>query len=192
MKPRFFKTSADLRKWLDKNHDSVSELLVGFYKKDSGKPSITWPESVDEALCFGWIDGIRRRVDEVSYSIRFTPRRKRSIWSAVNIKRAQELIDQRLMRAPGLKAFEARNDNRSGIYAYEQRSASLPAEYEKILKKNKAAWKFLQEQPPYYRKLVSWYVTSARKEETRIKRLNAVIEQSANHQRIGQFSPDKK
>lgn len=192
MKPRFFKNPADLRKWFDKNHDSAAELLIGFYKKDSGKQSITWPESVDEALCVGWIDGIRRSLDEVSYTIRFTPRRKRSIWSAVNIKRAQELIDQRRMRAPGLKAFAARNENRSGIYAYEQRSSTLPAEYEKILKKNKAAWKFLQDQPPYYRKLVSWYVTSAMKEETRIKRLNAVVEQSAKHQRIGQFSRDKK
>src|SRR4026207_1912003 len=118
---KFFKTPADFRKWLEKNHSSAPEQWVGFYKKDSGKPSITWPESVDQALCFGWIDGIRKRGDDLSYTIRFTQRRTDSIWSAVNIKRAQELINAGLMQPTGLKAFEARKEYRSGIYSYEQR-----------------------------------------------------------------------
>lgn len=192
MKPTFFKTPAEFRKWLAKHHDSESELLVGFYKKDSGKPSITWPESVDQALCFGWIDGIRRRVDDLGYSIRFTPRKPRSIWSAVNIKRAGELIDEGLMQPSGLKAFEARQENRSGIYSYEQRTAALPPDYEKLLKKNKVAFKFFEAQPTSYRKAVNWYVVSAKKEETRLKRLSNVIEHSASGRRIPQFIPTKK
>jgi uncharacterized protein YdeI (YjbR/CyaY-like superfamily) len=184
MKPTFFKTPAEFRKWLAKNHDSKSELLVGFYKKDSGKPSITWPESVDQALCFGWIDGVRRRIDDLSYSIRFSPRRQRSIWSTVNIKRAGELIDLGLMQPPGLKAFEERQEYRSGIYAYEQRTVELPQEYRKRLKKNKAAFQFFEAQPPSYRKAIYWYVVGAKKEETRLKRLNSLIEHSARGRRI--------
>ena len=126
MKPKFFKTPSDFRKWLRTHHASAAELWVGFYKKDSGKASITWPESVDEALCVGWIDGVRKSVDEISYMIRFSPRRPRSIWSAVNIKRAGELVEQGLMQPAGLKAFEARQEYRSGIYSYEQRTADLP------------------------------------------------------------------
>jgi uncharacterized protein YdeI (YjbR/CyaY-like superfamily) len=158
----------------------------------SGKPSITWPQSVDEALCFGWIDGIRKSIDDVSYKIRFTPRRARSIWSAVNIKRVEELVNQGLMRPAGLKAFEARLENRSGIYSYEQRSPELPVQYEKKLKKNVAAWKFFQAQSPSYRKAVNWYVLSARKEETRLKRLGQLIEDSAQGRRIPQFTILKK
>src|SRR5260370_29925697 len=127
---KFFKTSSDFRKLLEKNHASAQELWVGYYKKGSGRPSITWPESVDEALCFGWIDGIRESVDEVSYTIRFTPRKPRSVWSAINIRRAQELTAQGLMQPAGLKAFEARLENRSGIYSYEQRTDKLPQPYE--------------------------------------------------------------
>src|SRR5438552_12958211 len=123
--PRFFRTSLDFRRWLDKNHATATELWVGFYKKGSGKASITWPESVDEALCFGWIDGIRKRVDDISYKIRFTPRRRGSIWSAINIGRAQELTKQKRMQPAGLKAFAARIENKSGAYSYEQRRAEL-------------------------------------------------------------------
>ncbi|MFY9574703.1 MAG: bacteriocin-protection protein, partial [Blastocatellia bacterium] len=122
MKIRFFKSPADFRKWLEKHHATVEELWVGYYKKSSGKPSITWPESVDQALCFGWIDGIRKSVDELSYKIRFTPRRPGSIWSSINIKRAQQLQSEGLMLPEGLKAFQVRKENRSGIYSYEQRS----------------------------------------------------------------------
>jgi uncharacterized protein YdeI (YjbR/CyaY-like superfamily) len=192
LKIKFFKSPSDLRKWFEAHHASAPELWVGYYKKDSGKPSITWPQSVDEALCFGWIDGIRKSIDDFSYKIRFTPRKPRSTWSAVNIKRAQELIDQGLMRPAGLKAFQAREENRSGIYSYEQRSPELPDQYAKKLKKNLAAWKFFQAQPPSYRKAANWYVLSARKEETRLKRLDSLIEYSVQGQRIPQFTILKK
>lgn len=177
-----------MRKWFAAHHVSESELWVGFYKKDSGKASITWPQSVDEALCFGWIDGIRKSIDEVSYKIRFTPRKPRSIWSAVNIKRAGELSEQGLMQATGLKAFAARQENRSGVYSYEQRSPELPDQYAKKLRKNAATWKFFQAQPPSYRKAVNWWVVSARKEETRLMRLDRLIQLSAAGQRIPQFT----
>jgi uncharacterized protein YdeI (YjbR/CyaY-like superfamily) len=192
MKVKFFKTPADFRKWLAAHHARETELWVGFYKKDSGKASITWPQSVDEALCFGWIDGIRKNIDEVSYKIRFTPRKQRSTWSAVNIKRVPELTEQGLMEEAGLKAFAARQENRSGIYSYEQRSPEPPAQYAKKLKKNAAAWKFFQAQPPSYRKAVNWWVVSAKQEETRLKRLHKLIEDSAAGQRIPQFRPMKK
>ena len=192
MKPKFFKTPSDFRKWLASHHNSETELWVGFYKKDSGKASITWPQSVDEALCFGWIDGIRKNIDEVSYKIRFTPRKQRSTWSAVNIKRVGELTEQGLMQKAGLEAFAARQENRSGIYSYEQRSPELPAQYAKKLKKNVAAWKFFQAQPPSYRKAVNWWVVSAKQEETRLKRLDKLIDDSAEGRRIPQFRPTKK
>lgn len=184
MKVTFFNTPSDFRKWFEKNHESSKELLVGFYKKGSGRPSITWPESVDEALCFGWIDGVRRRIDDVSYTIRFTPRRTTSIWSAVNIKRAQELIDQGLMKPAGLKAFQARKENRSGIYSYEQRSEKLPDPYATIFRQNKKAWEFFQAQAPWYRKTLGWWIASAKREETRLKRLATLIEESANGRKI--------
>src|SRR5882672_11010216 len=144
MKLRYFAQPADFRRWLEKHHATETELLVGFYKKDSGRPSITWPESVKEALCFGWIDGIRRKVDEQSYSIRFTPRKRTSIWSAVNIKYANELIAQGLMRPPGFAAFELRRENKSGIYSYEQRSASIPEPYLSQFKKHRTAFAFFE------------------------------------------------
>lgn len=183
-KPTFFKTPADFSKWLTKNHKTIVELWVGFYKKDSGKPSITWPQSVDEALCHGWIDGVRKSVDETSYKIRFTPRRPRSIWSAVNIKRVAELTKEGRMTPAGEKAFAARLESRSGIYAYEQRSPELPEEYAKELRKNKAAAKFFESQPPSYRKLAMWWIVSAKQEETRLKRLAKLIEASANQRRV--------
>jgi uncharacterized protein YdeI (YjbR/CyaY-like superfamily) len=190
-KPTFFRTAAEFRRWLAKNHASASELLVGFYKKDSGKASITWPESVDEALCFGWIDGIRRRIDESGYSIRFTPRRRGSIWSSVNIRRAQALIDEGLMQPAGRAAFEARRENRSGVYSYEQRTAELPEPYQGLLKKQKSAWVFFQAQPPSYRKAIGWWIVSARKEETRRKRLDQLTSLSARGQRLPALSPRK-
>ena len=188
MQPTFFKSQSDFRGWLDKHHDSVKELLVGFHKKNSGHPSITWPESVDAALCFGWIDGIRRSIDDISYTIRFTPRKPTSTWSSINIKRARELVDQGLMQPAGLKAFQLRKENKSGIYSYEQRREKLPDPYEKKLKQNKAAWAFFQAQPPSYRRAVYWWVVSARKEETRLKRLQKLIEESYEGQRISQFT----
>jgi uncharacterized protein YdeI (YjbR/CyaY-like superfamily) len=192
LKPKFFKTPSDLRKWFERHHVLEQELWVGYYKKDSGKPSITWPQSVDEALCFGWIDGIRKSIDDLSYKIRFTPRKPRSTWSAVNIKRAGELGEQGLMQSTGLKAFQAREEHRSGIYSYEQRSPELPDHYGKKLKKNLAAWKFFHAQPPSYRKAANWWVLSAKKEETRLKRLDKLIDDSAQGRRIPQFTALKK
>jgi uncharacterized protein YdeI (YjbR/CyaY-like superfamily) len=162
----------------------ATELWVRFYTKDSGKPSITWTESVDQALCFGWIDGIRKRVDEISYQIRFTPRRRGSIWSAINIKRAKELVRQKQMRPTGLKAFAARIENKSGIYSYEQRSTELSQPYANLLKENKAAWNFFENQPPSYRKMIGWWIISAKKEETRMVRLAKLISESAKGKRL--------
>jgi len=179
LKPEFFQTPADFKTWLEKNHATATELWVGFYKKDSGKPSITWPESVDQALCVGWIDGIRKGVDQSSYQIRFTPRRRGSIWSAINIKRAKELVRQKQMRPTGLKAFAARIENKSGIYSYEQRSTELKQPYAKLLKKNKAASNFFKKQPPSYRKMIRWWIICAKKEETRMARLAKLISESA-------------
>jgi uncharacterized protein YdeI (YjbR/CyaY-like superfamily) len=184
MKITFFARPAEFRKWLEKNHAFAQELLVGFHKKGSGRPSITWPESVDEALCFGWIDGIRRRVDEESYTIRFTPRKPTSIWSAVNIRRVEVLTREERMAPAGQKAFEKRRENRSGIYAYEQRRAQLEEPYASLLRKNEAAWRFFEAQPPGYRKLMSWKILSAKKEETRQKRLRELIAASAEGRRL--------
>jgi uncharacterized protein YdeI (YjbR/CyaY-like superfamily) len=184
LKPEFFQTPADFGTWLEKNHATATELWVGFYKKDSGKPSITWPESVDQALCFGWIDGIRKGVDKISYQIRFTPRRRGSIWSAINIKRAKELVRQKQMRPTGLKAFAARIENKSGIYSYEQRSTELEEPYATYLKKNKAASNFFKKQPPSYRKMIGWWIISAKKEETRMARLAKLISESAKGKRL--------
>ncbi len=188
MKARFFATPAEFRAWLEQNHETAAELLVGFYKKGSGRPSITWPESVDEALCFGWIDGIRRSIDEESYSIRFTPRRARSVWSNVNLKRVAELTRLGHMMPAGLAAFERRNPTRSGIYAYEQvqkKDPTLLPAYEKKLKANAKAWAFFEAQAPYYKRAAARYVMSAMKEETQLKRLARLIEDSAKGRRIG-------
>jgi uncharacterized protein YdeI (YjbR/CyaY-like superfamily) len=180
MTPTFFATPAEFRAWLEQHHDSESELLVGFYKKGSGRPSITWPESVDQALCFGWIDGVRRSLGEEAYTIRFTPRKPRSIWSAVNIKRAGELIEQGLMHPAGLAAFERRSDDRSAIYSYEQRhSARLAPEQEQEFRALPAAWEWFEAQAPSFRKAAAWWVTSAKREETRARRLAQLIEAAA-------------
>jgi len=191
--PRFFATPDELRAWFTTNADAEKELLVGFYRKGSGRPSITWPESVDQALCFGWIDGVRRGLDDESYTIRFTPRKPRSNWSAVNIRRVQELTEAGLMRPAGLRAFEARTDDRSAVYSYEQRhEATFDAEQEKQFRANKQAWKFFQAQAPGYRKLAIFWVVSAKRPETRARRLATLIEDSANERRIGLFGrPDK-
>jgi uncharacterized protein YdeI (YjbR/CyaY-like superfamily) len=184
LKPKFFRTPADFRTWLEKNHATATELWVGFYTKASGKPSITWPESVDQALCFGWIEGLRKRVDEISYQIRFTPRRRGSIWSATNIKRATELARQKQMRPTGLKAFAARIENKSGIYSYEQRSTELSEPYAKLLRMNEPAWNFFKTQPPSYRKMINWWIISAKREETRMARLAKLISESARGKRL--------
>ena len=175
MKPKFFRNQAELRNWFEHNHDKKDELLVGFYKKSSGKPSITWNESVDEALCFGWIDGIRRSLDDKSYSIRFTPRRNTSKWSTKNINRVEELILLKLMRPAGLAAYKKRKEEKSSTYSFEQRIVKLDARYEDALKKNKKAWKYFQSQTPSYRRPVIHWVMSAKQEKTRLKRLQTLI-----------------
>ncbi len=186
-KPTFFATPADFRRWLEKHHEDERELLVGFYKKGSGKPSITWPESVDEALCFGWIDGIRRRIDDDSYSIRFTPRRPDSIWSAVNFKRMGELIAAGRVQPAGLAAFAKRSADKTGVYSYEHQRRTevrLDPAYEKQLRKDKAAWQYWENETPWYRRIVTRWIMEAKKEETREKRLRELIEASAAGHRI--------
>lgn len=187
----YFRSPADLRAWFDQHHQTAQELWVGYYKKNSREPSITWPESVDEALCFGWIDGIRRSVDEMRYTIRFTPRRPGSTWSAVNIARVQALKEAGRMHQAGLQAFEARQENKSGIYSYEQRRDQLDEPYASLLQSNQAAWDFYQAQPASYRKAVNWWVVSAKMEDTRLKRLAQLVEDSANSRTIAQFTRRK-
>jgi uncharacterized protein YdeI (YjbR/CyaY-like superfamily) len=175
----FFATPADFRAWLEKNHAAHTELSVGFYKRDSGRPSITWPESVDAALCYGWIDGVRNSIDDLSYRIRFTPRKPTSTWSAINVRRVAELAKLGLMHPAGVKALEARKGDKTGIYAYEQRrKAKLSPAYEKQFRANKKAWAFFQSQPPWYQRTASYRVISAKQEATRQKRLKQLIKDS--------------
>jgi len=189
MHPTFFETPTTFRKWLEKNHDTATELLVGFYKTNSGRRSITWPESVDQALSFGWIDGVRKRIDDESYTIRFTPRRRGSIWSAVNIKRVAELEKLGLMTEAGRRAFEARDEKKSAIYSYENRPKALSPELEKRFKRNKKAWQWWSEQAPWYRRVTTYWVMEAKKEETRERRLATLMEESANERRIRGVTP---
>ena len=187
MKATFFSSSADFRRWLEEHSARSTELWVGYFKAGSGKASVTWPESVDHALCYGWIDGIRKSIDEARYMIRFTPRKPISTWSAVNIKRVEILIQQGLMRSPGLAAYRARRENRSGIYSYEQRPTQLPEPYDSILEKNALAFKFFSAQPASYRRAAIWWVVSAKKEETSKRRLKQLIADSSRGKRIRQF-----
>jgi uncharacterized protein YdeI (YjbR/CyaY-like superfamily) len=185
MKPKFFATPKEFREWLEKHHADTSELWVGFYKKDSGRPSITWPESVDEALCVGWIDGLRRSIDGDSYMIRFTPRRAGSIWSAVNTRRAKELIEAGRMRPAGLRAFEGRDPAKTNLYSFEQREAAkLDPDMEKRFRANRKAWAFFQAQPPGYRRLAMFRIMSAKQQETRERRLAALIRECVAGRRM--------
>jgi uncharacterized protein YdeI (YjbR/CyaY-like superfamily) len=192
-KPTFFSAPADFRAWLEAHHDKFHELLVGFYKKDSGKASITWPESVDAALCFGWIDGVRKNIGETSYMIRFTPRRPTSTWSAVNIKRVQQLKEMGLMHPAGLDAFAARSAKKSGIYSYEQRrSARFTRDQETQFRANNAAWEFFRSQAPWYQRVTTYWVISAKREETKLKRLSLLIDHSQRRQTLPQLIPAKR
>lgn len=185
LQPLFFATLSAWRAWLENHHAQTTELWVGLYKRESGRPSITWPEAVDGALCFGWIDGVRKSIDDISYKIRFTARKPRSVWSAINVKRASDLASKGLMHPAGLAAFEKRDGNRSEIYSYEQRNkAKLPLTYEKKFRTHQAAWKFFHTQPAGYKRICSWWVISAKKEETRLKRLAALIEHSAHQRKL--------
>ncbi|MGI8786257.1 MAG: YdeI/OmpD-associated family protein [Pyrinomonadaceae bacterium] len=170
MKPKFFPTQTDFRRWLEENHTGDTELLVGFYKVGSNKPSMSWSESVDQALCFGWIDGGRRKVDEESYSIRFTPRKASSVWSAVNIKKVAELTGKGLMKPAGIAVFEKRQESKSKIYAYEQKSSELSAEFEMQFRANEKAWEFFVSQANWYQKQMIHWVMAAKQEATRERR----------------------
>jgi uncharacterized protein YdeI (YjbR/CyaY-like superfamily) len=184
VKAIYFSSPAEFRAWLEEHHDTESELLVGYHKKSTGVPSMTWPESVDEALCFGWIDGIRRSVDEHRYTIRFTPRKAKSNWSNVNIRRVGELKTLGRMTPAGLKAFEQRETKRD--YSYEEtRSRRFTPEQETTFRANRKAWAFFEAQPPGYRKTLIYWVTSAKKNETRASRLQKLIAESAAGRRLG-------
>lgn len=184
MRAIFFATQGEFRKWLKKNHKTQIELLVGFYKVGSGKPSMTWSQSVDEALCFGWIDGVRKSIDEERYTIRFTPRRPNSIWSAINIKKVKELKKSGLMTAEGLKAFSLMTARRSKIYSHEKAPSVLDTTYEKQFKKNKPAWDFFIAQAPSYRKVMIHWIMSAKQEKTKLSRLEKTIKVSEEQKRM--------
>ncbi|MBK9742267.1 MAG: YdeI/OmpD-associated family protein [Saprospiraceae bacterium] len=169
MTPLFFATQDEFRQWLEANHDKESALIVGFYKVNAGNPSMTWSESVDQALCFGWIDGVKHSIDQESYQIRFTPRKKNSIWSAVNIKKVEGLIEKGLMRNAGLVSFNHRTEDKSKIYSFENEEVKFSPELEAIFKSNKAAWDYFQSLAPTYRKPSSNWVMSAKQEATRLK-----------------------
>jgi uncharacterized protein YdeI (YjbR/CyaY-like superfamily) len=182
---RFFGTPAAFGRWLRRHHASERELWVGYYKKASGRPSLTWPESVREALRFGWIDGLRKGIDDESYRIRFTPRKPASTWSQVNIRTARELIEEGGMEPAGLSAFEARRGPRSGVYTYEQDGSSAEERVARALKRHRAAWRFYRAQPPWYRRTSARWVMAAKREETRQRRLATLIADSAAGKAIG-------
>jgi uncharacterized protein YdeI (YjbR/CyaY-like superfamily) len=186
--PIFFPAPEDFRAWLEQNHETADEVLVGFYKKKAGKPSMTWSDSVDQALCFGWIDGKGRSLGDEAHTIRFTPRRPKSNWSAINIAKVAQLTEQGLMRPAGLAAFEKREEARSGVYSYEQRHlAALTEEQEAEFRANPAAWEWFQAAAPSYRKTAIFWVTSAKREETKAKRLRQLIDDSAAAQAVPPF-----
>lgn len=186
--PIYFSEPEEFRAWLERNHESADELLVGFHRKSTGRPSLTWAQAVDEALCFGWIDGVRRRVDDERYTTRFTPRRPRSIWSDVNVGRVAELTAQGRMRPAGLRAFEARSAQRTGIYSHERKKdARLSGAEERRFRADSAAWEFFQAQPPGYRRTALHLVVSAKRPDTRERRLTQLIEDSARGLRLKQL-----
>ena len=189
--PTFFPTEADFRRWLETNSETAPELLIGFWKKSSGRPSIDWPQARDQALCFGWIDGVRRSLGEEAYTIRFTPRRKGSIWSKVNVARYEALTAEGQMTPAGVRAYEE-NKGKSGLYSYEKPLASLTAEEEQLFRRTKPAWSHWESQPPGYRKLVLNWITTAKRPETRAKRLLTLIEDSTAGRRIAGYDWRKK
>jgi uncharacterized protein YdeI (YjbR/CyaY-like superfamily) len=179
-----FESAAAFRSWLESNHASATELWVGFHTKASGKGGATYPEALDEALCFGWIDGIRRKVDADSYTSRFTPRKARSTWSLVNVRHVERLTAAGRMHPAGIRSFEARDPKRTGIYSFEQRPKELPTDLEKAFRANPGAWTHWQGQPSGYRRTATWWVVSAVREETRQKRLQTLIAASGAGRRV--------
>ena len=192
MKPRFFKSQSEFRAWLEKGHATEKELLVGFYKKASGKPSLTYPEALDEALCFGWIDGVRRSLGDDGYTIRFTPRKAKSIWSNVNVRHVERLKKLGRMAPAGLDAYALRDPKKTGIYAFENRPRELSPAYEKQFRSNKKAWEFFEKQPPGFKRLMIFRVMEGKQEETRQRRLAQLIDASAKGVRYGVILPKSK
>jgi uncharacterized protein YdeI (YjbR/CyaY-like superfamily) len=190
--PTFFKDPAGLRRWLQKHHASERELWIGFHRKASGKGGITYKEALDLALCFGWIDGVRKRFDDTSYVQRFTPRTAKSYWSAVNVKRANELIAAKMMAPPGRAAFDRRDPAASGRYSFERETAKFDASQLKTFKANRRAWDFFESQPPYYRRIMTFWITSAKREETRAQRLARLMRESAAQRRIEVMTTKKE
>jgi uncharacterized protein YdeI (YjbR/CyaY-like superfamily) len=189
MRPTFFSSPEKFRAWLEQNHARESELLVGFHKKSSGKKSVSYAEALDEALCFGWIDGVRKNLDETSYTIRFTPRKPRSIWSNINVNHVERLKNEGRMHAAGLEAYARRDPERTGIYAFENEPRQLSPAYEKIFRQNKEAWKFFETMAPSLKKVSIYWIMNAKKEETRLRRLRHVIENSEKGVKSGVLEP---
>ncbi len=192
VKPQFFESGSAFRHWLEGNGAEVQELWVGFYKKDSGKGGITYPEALDEALCFGWIDGVRKSVDADSFTIRFTPRRPKSVWSQVNLRHFERLKKLGRIEPSGLKAHADRDPAKSGSYSFENLPRHLAAEDEKQFKANKPAWSYFQAQPPSYQRVAIFWVTSAKREETRARRLAQLISDSASQRRLAMVAGKKQ
>jgi uncharacterized protein YdeI (YjbR/CyaY-like superfamily) len=191
MKPVFFQSAADFRDWLGQHHATARELLVGFYKKKSGR-GITYPEALDEALSFGWIDGVRKRIDAAAYTIRFTPRKPGSIWSAVNIERVRQLTSRGLMQPPGLRVYAGRDERKTRQYSYEREQGKLDPALDAALRADRKASAFFDAQPPGYRKTTIFWVMSAKKEETRARRLAHLIDRSASGARIDLLNPNRQ
>ncbi|HXH21442.1 MAG TPA: YdeI/OmpD-associated family protein [Dehalococcoidia bacterium] len=185
MEPLFFASPEEFRAWLGANHETAQELWVGFHKRGTGRPSLTWPQSVDQALCFGWIDGIRKSLGPEAYVIRFTPRRPDSFWSNINLKKVEALIEQGLMHPAGLRAFEARKEARSGAYSFENRHIQLAPAFEAEFRANEEAWRWFESQAPWYRRTAAFWVMSARREETRRRRLVTLIRDSEAGRTVG-------
>ena len=193
MHPIFFGSPEEFRAWLEEHHATATELLVGFHKKSTGRPTMTWTESVREALCFGWIDGIRRSLGDESYTIRFTPRKLRSNWSSLNVRHVEELIREGRMTPAGLAAYEARTPGRTGVYAFEQRHAArLEPDQEERFRADPKAWEFFQAQPASYRQTAIYWVVSAKREETRARRLATLISDSAAGRRLARLTPQPR
>jgi uncharacterized protein YdeI (YjbR/CyaY-like superfamily) len=187
----YFTSPDEFRAWLEANHERESALLVGFHKRDSNVSSMTWAEAVDEALCFGWIDGVRRRVDDDRYTIRFTPRKPGSTWSDRNITRIAALIEQARMHSSGIRAFEARTEDNSRIYSFEQDSVAFDPEHERQFKEHGDAWAYFQQQAPWYQRAAIWWVVSAKRESTRERRLAQLIEDSSNQRTIAPLTRNR-
>jgi uncharacterized protein YdeI (YjbR/CyaY-like superfamily) len=184
MTPIFFRNQAAFRRWLEKNHKKETEIIVGFFKKDSGKPNMTWSQSVDEALCFGWIDGVRRSVDSISYCIRFTPRRSTSTWSTVNIKKVEELLKDGRMQPAGLEIFNQRREEKSGVASYENDAKQLDEGLIIKFKDNSSAWEFFTNQAPSYQKMITHWIMAAKQEATKLNRLEKTIRASETQKRV--------